>query len=281
MNDSGERVSNRRAGGSRIRCFGFAAVLCLLSPAALAQSVYGGIHGTVRDSSGEPLGGAEVTATSVEKGTQIHTKTDARGNYQFPQLQPDTYDVRLEASGRKFSVTDISVSADDESLADLTLPAAGQSGTVQGASTLRTRADNSITLDRNAIACVGSWRYASRNSDGTPTRRHMKEIILWGPGPSAAQGSTHVCPQDAMAAGLFTASGTTLIAFTIGDDGTVKNPYVWVSSGHLYLDGASIACVSNWRYVPIILDGKPTEFPWQAQVAWKVMDVGPVSIRTK
>ena len=123
----------------------------------LAQSVYGEIHGTVRDASGEPFGGAVVTAISEEKETQFHTKTDARGHYEFPQLQPDTYDVRVEVGGRKSSLTDISVSADDDSLADLKLPAAGKSATAQGGSTLRTRTDNALTLDRNAIANLPNY----------------------------------------------------------------------------------------------------------------------------
>jgi hypothetical protein len=116
---------------------------------ALAQSVYGRINGTVRDSRGEPVVGATLISTSEEKGTQLRAKTDARGHYEFPQLQPDTYDVRLEPSGVG---TDTSVSADEESLVDLKLPAQGQAGPAPSASTLRTRADVSVALDRNALA---------------------------------------------------------------------------------------------------------------------------------
>lgn len=122
-----------------------------------AQSVYGRIHGTVRDASGEPFGGAVVIATSEEKGATLSAKTDERGHYEFPQLAPDTYDVKLEANGRKIAVTDVSVSADDESLVDLRLPAQGQSGGPAGGSTLHTRADNALTLDRTAITNLPNY----------------------------------------------------------------------------------------------------------------------------
>jgi hypothetical protein len=160
MHDPHMSVSNQRDIFARSALFALA-LFCLigtaLTSAVLAQSVYGRIHGTVRDASGEPFSGAIVTATSEEKGAKFQSRTDARGHYEFPQLQPDTYDVRLEAEGRRFAVTDVSVSPDDESLVDLTLPARGQSGTSAGGSTLHTRADNSITLDRNAIANLPNY----------------------------------------------------------------------------------------------------------------------------
>lgn len=129
----------------------------LLPPVSFGQSVYGKIQGTVRDASGEPLDAAALTAISEEKGTQFHTRTDHRGHYEFPELMPDTYDIRAEAEDRKVSGTDISVSADSEALVDLNLPAVGQSRNVVGGSTLSTRTDNSITLDRTAIANLPNY----------------------------------------------------------------------------------------------------------------------------
>jgi hypothetical protein len=155
MNCSNQRLFGRR--NCRIGLLACAVLAGMLCPASHAQSVYGEIHGTVRDASGEPLGGAAVTATSEEKGTKFHTRTDPLGHYEFPQLLPDTYDVGVQAQDRKVSTTDISVSADAESLVDLTLPASGQTRNVVGGSSLSTRTDNSITLDRNAIANLPNY----------------------------------------------------------------------------------------------------------------------------
>src|SRR5882762_4438465 len=128
--------------------------LCLalmISRSAWAQSTYGGIHGTVREGSGEPVAGATVTVTSVEKGTLLTLKTNQYGHYEFPKLLPESYDLTAEAAGRKIRTLDISVVADDEALVNPVLPRRGQLAATTGSaggSTLKTRADVSITLDR-------------------------------------------------------------------------------------------------------------------------------------
>jgi hypothetical protein len=121
---------------------------------ALAQSVYGGIRGTVRDASGEPVSDAIVTVTSVEKKTQLEGKTNPQGHYEFPRMLPETYDLNVMSADKKVVIRDISVVADDEALVDPILPKGGQITAVTGpagGSTLKTRSDVSITLDREAI----------------------------------------------------------------------------------------------------------------------------------
>jgi hypothetical protein len=118
---------------------------------ASAQSIYGGIHGTVRDATGEPAQDATVTIASVEKGTQLKVNTDRSGHYEFLQLLPETYDLEAEASGRKQIITDISVFANEEALADARLPKQGKVGAAVGGSPLKIRSDVATTLDRSAI----------------------------------------------------------------------------------------------------------------------------------
>jgi hypothetical protein len=135
----------------------FLLILEIAVPGARGQSLYGGISGSVRDSTGEPFAKATVTATSEEKGIQLRTKTDAQGHYSFQQVHPDTYDVQLSAMGSTVTYQDVAVSADEESTVDLKLPVQGQANRVQNASTLKTRADVSITLDRNAIVNLPNY----------------------------------------------------------------------------------------------------------------------------
>jgi hypothetical protein len=129
-------------------------VLCVaVVPISSAQSTYGGIHGIVREASGEPVGDAVVIVTSVEKGTQLKLKTNRYGRFEFPQLLPESYDLTAESAGKKTTTQDISVVADDEAVVDPVLPRS-KAETVGGAgsgSTLKTRADISLTLDRSAI----------------------------------------------------------------------------------------------------------------------------------
>jgi hypothetical protein len=133
----------------------------LTSTNTSAQSTYGAIHGIVREGSGEPVAGATVIVTSVEKGTQFRQKTNNAGHYEFPQLLPESYDLAAEAAGRKTITQDISVVADGEALVNPVLPRRGQPAAVTGAaggSTLNTRADVSITLDRTAIQSLPNFR---------------------------------------------------------------------------------------------------------------------------
>jgi hypothetical protein len=156
-------------------------VAIVLSASAWAQSTYGGIHGTVRDGSGEPVAGATVTVTSSEKGTQLKVRTNQYGGYEFPRLLPENYDLTAEADGRKTTTLDISVVADDEALVNPVLPRRGQltaiTGTA-GGSTLKTRADVSITLDRTAIQSLPNF---TQNASAFPLLAPSAQMRVPGP----------------------------------------------------------------------------------------------------
>ena len=49
-------------------------------------SVTGSIAGTVTDATGGVIPGATVTATNVDTGVKVATKTNATGAYSFPEL---------------------------------------------------------------------------------------------------------------------------------------------------------------------------------------------------
>ena len=76
------------------------ALLCS-SPLAFGQAVSGTLLGTVSDSSGASLAGAKVTATEASTGLVHEAITNSSGNYTFPDLQPGTYTVSVEAAGFK------------------------------------------------------------------------------------------------------------------------------------------------------------------------------------
>src|SRR5690242_8276001 len=68
---------------------------------ASAQVLYGSIVGEVTDPNGAVVPGAAVTATNQETGVAQTARTDAGGTYQFVNLQPGTYTVKVVASGFK------------------------------------------------------------------------------------------------------------------------------------------------------------------------------------
>ncbi len=77
-------------------------VFCLfLFPAqTLAQGeTTSAIVGQVTDATSAAIPGATVTITNREIGLQRSAKTDDEGRFDFPQLKPGAYSVRVEAEG--------------------------------------------------------------------------------------------------------------------------------------------------------------------------------------
>src|SRR5437870_363776 len=76
------------------------ALILLLSIGSLwGQSTTGTILGTVMDSSKSVIPGAKVTLTNEGTGISSEAKTNASGDYVFPNLQAALYSVQAEASG--------------------------------------------------------------------------------------------------------------------------------------------------------------------------------------
>lgn len=82
------------------------AVLALLvnAAAATAQDVTATITGTITDSTGAALAGANVTAKSVERGTTFKAVTDDLGLYRITQLPIGNYELRIEKTGFQSAV---------------------------------------------------------------------------------------------------------------------------------------------------------------------------------
>src|SRR5262245_21714358 len=77
----------------------FLAMVCLLTPSVNAQVLYGTVLGTVTDSSQGAVAGATVQLSNKQTGYTADTKTDDRGSYEFRNLNPGQYDVKIAASG--------------------------------------------------------------------------------------------------------------------------------------------------------------------------------------
>jgi len=74
--------------------------LFLLPEAAFSQGeTTSAILGQVRDASGAAVPGAAVTIADRETGLKRSARTDGAGRFNFPQLKPGTYSVKVEAEG--------------------------------------------------------------------------------------------------------------------------------------------------------------------------------------
>jgi Carboxypeptidase regulatory-like domain/TonB dependent receptor len=65
----------------------------------VSQAVYGSIRGSVTDTAGKSISGANITVISEEKGSQETAISNRSGFFTITHLVSDTYDVKVEAAG--------------------------------------------------------------------------------------------------------------------------------------------------------------------------------------
>src|SRR5436190_3708341 len=80
-------------------------LLALLAVNASAQVTTGNVRGIVKDPTGAVIQNASVTITDPVKQTTQTATTTGGGEFQFHNLLPGTYTVKVEAQG--FSVANI------------------------------------------------------------------------------------------------------------------------------------------------------------------------------
>lgn len=107
------------------------AALMLLPRPAHPQEFRGTISGTVTDTSGAVVPGAQVTATEGQTGTVSHAVSDGSGQYVIPFLQPGSYMIKVTAKG--FETTQhagVALETQGHPLVNVTLRAGAISETV-------------------------------------------------------------------------------------------------------------------------------------------------------
>src|SRR5438874_2730045 len=65
------------------------------------QTSQGSIGGTVTDSTGAVVAGAQVVARNAQTGATSETVTSSAGTYSFPNLNPGNYDLTVTFAGFK------------------------------------------------------------------------------------------------------------------------------------------------------------------------------------
>jgi len=107
---------------SLLKFLSFSLLLTLSGIAARAQTNNGGITGSILDSSGAAVAGAEVTATGAETHTIYTTISTATGAYRFSNLVLGTYNITVTAKGFKTAqVTGVIVQINTVASLDITL----------------------------------------------------------------------------------------------------------------------------------------------------------------
>ncbi len=76
-------------------------LLSLVGTGAFAQSTYGTLVGTVKDSSGAVVPSASVVAAEISTNVSKSATTNASGDYEIVNLLPGTFEVSVTAQGFK------------------------------------------------------------------------------------------------------------------------------------------------------------------------------------
>ena len=118
-------------------------VLAVLSftVSALAQLESGTLSGTVKDSTGAVIIGAQVTITSVGTSAMRSTTTDSFGQYTVTNLKPGLYEVKVSQKGFGDYKQRVSISPGMHSGIDATLAAAGTETVVEVVDRAETQVD--------------------------------------------------------------------------------------------------------------------------------------------
>ena len=185
-------ISSRRSSG--VRCGVVALVLArflLHSPDSNAQAsrVGAGLDGTVSDSSGAVIPGAEVTMRNTLTNQPRTTTTDDHGFFRADQLAVGTYEVRAEHSGfTSYRHTRVVLSLGLTSHLDIVLVPASASAEV----IVNAQPSSIDTSQTSIVSSVDQERI-----EELPVRsRNYLDFVLLAPGvstspaPSPASGST-------------------------------------------------------------------------------------------
>src|SRR5579859_1706204 len=124
--------------------------LCLwMTKAALAQSTFGTIRGTVQDATGAIVPGADVVIHSIQENTDRTTKTDDAGEFSVQNLKPGAYRISVHHDGfSDAQVSSTDLSARQELRLPFTLGVASQSTVVQvEASAAQINTENAVLSD--------------------------------------------------------------------------------------------------------------------------------------
>jgi hypothetical protein len=135
-------------------------VIAMMTPhGANAQMAgYGAISGTVADTTGAVIGGATVTATSVDQNTSTTRTTTGAGDYSITPLTPGEYNLTVTAKGfEKFIQEHITVDA----LVTVSVNVQMTVGTAQQTITVTTAPPVLETTDATLGAVMDNQMYSS------------------------------------------------------------------------------------------------------------------------
>ena len=172
----------------------------LSANSARGQAVYGSMIGTVTDPQGAAVVGANVTVTSVTKGTSEETVTNDSGAYTVTHLIPDTYKIKVGAKGFKtYEVASVPVSADTSAHVDIQMEVGEVTQSVEVTGELP-----QLTTDRADVDVQFSQKYVE---DLPVLNRNFTSFELLSPGTQKMPGFNHAATENPQGSGQIAVQG--------------------------------------------------------------------------
>jgi hypothetical protein len=188
-----------------------AALICLTSGLASAQERFGGLAGTVTDSTKGALPGTTVTATNLETGAQRVVVSGADGAYRLPDLNPGRYSVAFELDTfQKMVVDDVLV------LLGRTVGVDAELRVGALVETVNVTADAAKQLDLTKVTL--SHNITAEEFDRLPKARSFQGLALTAPGVNSGEIEGGLQVNGASAAeNSFTVDGVAINSLIYGN----------------------------------------------------------------
>ena len=189
-----------------VRLLGSFAVLCavcICAPGGLRAQGLGSINGTVTDSSGAVVAGAEVTATQAATGISTKTTTGSEGTFVFPILSPAVYNISATRAGfERYAQTGVELRADAAVTVNISLKTGKATETV----TVTAESAQIDVTTGTLSQVIGNSQVSDLPLNGRNASALTEEVagVTFAPGGQADQGNTKTFP----AAVTISATGT-------------------------------------------------------------------------
>jgi hypothetical protein len=173
--------------------FAVLCAVCICAPGGLRAQGLGSINGTVTDSSGAVVAGAEVTATQATTGISAKTTTGNAGEFVFPILSPAVYNISATRGGfETYTQNGVELRADAAVTVNISLK------TGKASETVTVTAENAqVDLTTGTMSqVIGTAQVNDLPLNGRNAASLTEEVagVTVAPPASADQGDTKTFP---------------------------------------------------------------------------------------
>jgi hypothetical protein len=174
-------------------CLAVVCAVCICAPGRLLAQGLGSINGTVTDSSGAVVAGAEVTATQAATGISTKTTTGREGTFVFPILSPSVYNISAMRSGYEvYTQNGVELRADSAVTVNISLKPG------KATETVTVSADSAqIDVTTGTLSqVIGASQVSDLPLNGRNASALTEEVagVTFAPGGQADQGNTKTFP---------------------------------------------------------------------------------------